>query len=59
MGYVVAGGNGNGGAFTQIGTSYGIFVTSSYDIYISDQSNHRVTLWTNGNTATGVLVISF
>ncbi|CAF3803800.1 unnamed protein product [Rotaria magnacalcarata] len=56
LGYVVAGGNGNGGAFTQIGVSYGIFVDAQYNIYISEQSNHRVTKWLNGNTTAGVLV---
>ncbi|CAF4329534.1 unnamed protein product, partial [Rotaria magnacalcarata] len=57
LGYVVAGGNGNGGAFTQMGASYGMFVTDSYNIYISEQSNHRVMKWLNGNTTAGVLVI--
>ncbi|CAF4604634.1 unnamed protein product, partial [Rotaria socialis] len=56
LGYVVAGGNGNGGAFTQMGVSYGMFVTDSYNIYISEQSNHRVMKWLNGNTTAGVLV---
>ncbi|CAM4911172.1 unnamed protein product [Rotaria socialis] len=56
LGYVVAGGNGNGGAFTQISTSYGIYVDDSYNVYISDQSNHRVTKWTNGNATTSALV---
>ncbi|CAF5224597.1 unnamed protein product, partial [Rotaria magnacalcarata] len=56
LGYVVAGGNGNGGAFTQIGASYALFVDAQYNIYISEQSNHRVTKWLNGNTTAGVLV---
>ncbi|CAF4467175.1 unnamed protein product, partial [Rotaria sp. Silwood2] len=54
LGYIVAGGNGNGGAFTQIGASYGIFADEQYNIYISEQTNHRVTKWLNGNTGTGV-----
>ncbi|CAF5031402.1 unnamed protein product, partial [Rotaria sp. Silwood1] len=56
LGYIVAGGNGNGGAFTQIGISYGIFADEQYNIYISEQTNHRVTLWFNGNTTVGTLV---
>ncbi|CAF4993534.1 unnamed protein product, partial [Rotaria sp. Silwood1] len=56
IGYVVAGGNGNGGAFTQIGQSFGMFVDQNYDIYISEQGNHRVSKWFNGNTTAGVLV---
>ncbi|CAF4902345.1 unnamed protein product, partial [Rotaria sp. Silwood1] len=56
LGYIVAGGNGNGGAFTQIGTSYSLFVDSHYNIYISEQTNHRVTKWSNGNTTAGALI---
>ena len=59
IGYVVAGGHGNGGAFTQIGASYGMFVDAYYNIYISEQSNHRVTFWTVGNTTASILVISY
>lgn len=56
LGYVIAGGNGNGGAFTQIGTCYGIYADDSYNVYISELTNHRVTKWTNGNTTSGTLV---
>ncbi|CAF5037126.1 unnamed protein product, partial [Rotaria sp. Silwood1] len=56
IGYVVAGGNGNGGAFKQIGQSFGMFVDQNYDIYISERGNHRVSKWFNGNTTAGVLV---
>jgi hypothetical protein len=57
LGYVVAGGNGNGAAFNQIGTSYALFVDSQYNIYISDNSNNRITKWSQTNTSSGVLVI--
>ncbi|CAF0947181.1 unnamed protein product [Rotaria sordida] len=56
LGYIIAGGNGNGAAFTQMGTSYGMFVDLNYNIYISEQTNHRVTKWVNGNTTAGTLV---
>ena len=56
LGYVVVAGRGNGAAFNQIGTSYGMFVDSNWNIYISEQSNHRVTLWSQANLTAGVLV---
>ncbi|CAF4947046.1 unnamed protein product, partial [Rotaria socialis] len=56
LGYVVAGGNGNGGAFTQIGASYALFIDAQYNIYISDNSNNRITKWLNGNTTAGALI---
>ncbi len=56
LGYVVAGGNGNGAAFTQMGMSYGIYVDSQLNIYVSEYGNNRVTKWSNGNTTAGVLV---
>ena len=56
VGIIVAGGNGGGAAFTQIGTSYAMFVDSQYNIYVSENTNHRVTKWFNGNTTTGLLV---
>lgn len=57
VGSVVAGGNGNGAGFNQIGASYSIFADVQYNIYISEQTNHRVTKWFNGNTTIGTLVI--
>jgi len=56
LGYVVVGGTGGGTAFTQIGISYGIHVDSMFNIYISEQGNHRVTKWFFGNTTAGTLV---
>ena len=56
LGYVVAGGRGNGGGFNQMGASYGLFVDSNFNVYISEQTNHRVTLWYQGNLTAGTLV---
>lgn len=56
LGYVVAGGRGNGATFDRIGTSYGLFVDSQYNIYISETGNNRVTRWAAGNTTASLLV---
>lgn len=56
IGDIVVGGRGIGSGFHQIGTSQGMFVDAQQNIYVSEQSNHRVTLWYNGNTTAGVLV---
>ena len=56
LGVVVAGGQGNGAASNQIGASYELFVDSQYNIYVSENSNHRITLWTVLNMTSGVLV---
>lgn len=56
LGYVVAGGRGQGATFDKMGYSYGIFVDVLYNIYLSEQGNHRVTIWSAGNTTAGRLV---
>jgi len=56
LGYVVAGGNGAGTGFNQFGLCYSLFVDSSFNIYISDNSYHRVTFWSVSNTTSGILV---
>ena len=56
LGYVVAGGRGNGGGFTQIGATYGMFIDNQQNIYLSEQTNHRATLWYQGNNTASVLV---
>lgn len=56
MGFPVAGDNGCGGSLTQLDVSYSMFVDSQYNMYISESSNHRVTLWTAANTTAGTLV---
>ena len=42
---VVAGGNGNGSNNNQFSSPRGIHVDSSGNIYVADQSNHRVMKW--------------
>ena len=56
FGTVVAGGRGLGASFIQMGTCYSIFVDNQYNVYVSENSNHRITLWMNGNTTAGRLV---
>ncbi|CAF1116879.1 unnamed protein product [Rotaria sordida] len=56
IGYVIAGGHGGGSLFTQMGTSYDIFLDSNYNLYVSENFNNRITLWSNGNTTAGRLV---
>ena len=56
MGTIVAGGQGNGGAFNQIGTSYQLFVDDQLNVYVSESSNHRITRWSTTNTTSGILV---
>lgn len=56
LGYVVAGGNGNGGGLTQIGVSYAMFIDSQSNIYVSDTGNDRVTFWSATNKTAGILV---
>lgn len=58
LGYVVAGGNGYGSTFDRFGTCYGFFVDSLFNIYVSDSSFHRVTVWRVSNTTSGQLVIT-
>jgi len=59
LGYVVAGGNGAGSALTQFSTSYGMFVDSQFNIYVSDFANHRIVKWFSTNTTSGILVLLF
>lgn len=56
IGTVVAGGRGSGSTFDRIGRAFGMFVDSQQNIYVSDNTNHRVARWNNGNTATSFLV---
>ncbi|CAF5110362.1 unnamed protein product, partial [Rotaria sp. Silwood1] len=53
LGLTVAGGRGFGTSYTQIGTSYGLYVDNQYNVWVSEYSNHRVTRWAAGNTAAG------
>ena len=59
FGTVIAGGRGLGALFTQMGTCYSIYVDNQYNVYVSENSNNRVTVWFNGNTTSGRLVSFF
>lgn len=56
IGTVVVNGRGCSSAYTNIGRSYGLFVDSQTNIYVSENVYHRVTLWYNGNNTAGTLV---
>ena len=56
LGYVVAGGAGNGAAFNQIGASYQLFIDNQFNVYVSENANHRVTRWSTTNSTWGFLV---
>ena len=55
----MAGGNGNGSADNQLGSSsnsaLGVALDASRNIYIADEKNHRVQKWAPGAT-TGITV---
>lgn len=55
-GFVVVGGRGNGAGFDRMGDTYAMFIDANWNIYISEYTNHRVTLWYQGNTTAGTLV---
>lgn len=58
LGYIVAGGQGSCTTLNCIGTSYALFVDNQYNIYVSENSNNRVTIWRMTNTSYGQLVIT-
>ena len=45
MGTVIVGGRSWGASLAQISTSYGMFVDSQYNVFVSDSGNARVTKW--------------
>ncbi|CAF4178561.1 unnamed protein product, partial [Rotaria magnacalcarata] len=55
-GIVVAGGQGLGGALTQLYYPEGIFVDTFGTLYVADSSNHRVMRWTQGAKLGTVIV---
>jgi hypothetical protein len=57
LGYVVAGGRGQGATFDKMGYSAGVFVDDQLNVYVSDYTYARVVLWMAGNTTAGRLVI--
>ena len=56
LGTTVAGGRGNGATLDKIGLVYAIFVDPQGSVYISENSNHRVTLWFAWNSTAGQIV---
>jgi 6-phosphogluconolactonase (cycloisomerase 2 family) len=44
----VAGGNGQGNAFNQLNSSYGVFVDANDALFVADYNNHRVMKWERG-----------
>ena len=59
LGFTVVGGRGNGATLDKIGLVYAIFVDPQGNIYVSESSNHRVTIWFYSNTTAGQLVNTF
>ncbi|CAF1976807.1 unnamed protein product [Rotaria magnacalcarata] len=49
-GIVVAGGQGQGSALTQLNVPFGIVVDTLGTLYVADCYNHRVVRWTQGAT---------
>lgn len=56
LGFTVAGGRGNGATLDKIGVVYGLFVDYLGNIYVSENSNHRVTFWYSFNNTAGEIV---
>ncbi|CAF2134180.1 unnamed protein product [Rotaria magnacalcarata] len=55
-GIVVAGGQREGDALTQLNLPNGIFVDTLGTVYVADQGNHRVMRWTQGAKQGTVIV---
>lgn len=53
LGFVVAGGRGSGSTPDKIGVSYAVCVDDQFNVYVSEYSNHRISMWMNGNTTAG------
>ncbi|CAF3577114.1 unnamed protein product, partial [Rotaria socialis] len=56
-GFVVAGGQGQGNALTQLYCPNGIFVDTLGTLYVADSNNHRVMRWTQGDKKQGTVVV--
>ncbi|CAF4839150.1 unnamed protein product, partial [Rotaria socialis] len=54
---VVAGGQGQGSALTQLSYPYGIFVDTLGTLYVADSWNHRVMRWTQGDKKQGTVIV--
>ncbi|CAF5059797.1 unnamed protein product, partial [Rotaria socialis] len=56
-GIVVAGGQGEGNALTQLYCPNGIFVDTLGTLYVADSHNHRVMRWTQGDKKQGTVIV--
>ncbi|CAM4750624.1 unnamed protein product [Rotaria magnacalcarata] len=56
-GIVIAGGQGQGNALTQLYHPYGIFVDMLDALYVADSLNHRVLRWAQGGKKQGNLIV--
>ncbi|CAF4716207.1 unnamed protein product, partial [Rotaria socialis] len=56
-GIVVAGGQGQGNALTQLYHPQGLFVDTLGTLYVADYGNHRVMRWTQGDKKQGAVIV--
>ncbi|CAF4825679.1 unnamed protein product [Rotaria socialis] len=56
-GIVVAGGQGQGNALTQLYCPNGIFVDTLGTLYVADSSNNRVMRWTQEDKKQGTVIV--
>ncbi|CAF3745094.1 unnamed protein product, partial [Rotaria socialis] len=56
-GIVVAGGQGQGNALTQLSSPNGLFVDTLGTLYVADSHNHRVMRQTQGDTKQGTVIV--
>ncbi|CAF3477748.1 unnamed protein product [Rotaria socialis] len=56
-GIVIAGGQGQGNALTQLKYPQGIFVDTLGTLYVADTRNHRVMRWTQGDNKQGTVIV--
>ncbi|CAF4723683.1 unnamed protein product, partial [Rotaria socialis] len=56
-GILVAGGQGEGNALTQLYHPQGIFVDTLGTLYVADSVNHRVMRWTQGDKKQGTVIV--
>ncbi|CAF4428099.1 unnamed protein product, partial [Rotaria magnacalcarata] len=55
-GVTIAGGNGQGGATSQLYYPYGLVVDGDQTVVIADFGNNRIMQWKNGDTTNGQVV---
>ncbi|CAF2168820.1 unnamed protein product, partial [Rotaria magnacalcarata] len=55
-GVTIAGGNGQGGATSQLYWPLGLCVDDNQTVVIADYGSHRIMQWKNGDTTNGQVV---